>query len=126
MGIMKPPAPPLSLGCRALVFVLDYNTACRSLVSRSENRIIGSMIHIITDIHLTGKFIYKRKMKCEIESAVRSRPREHQQRFTSSHGETGGWFEGPHSLWSNEMWRMHTTRVVVENAKGFTSLRLCV
>ena len=83
MGITKPPAPPLSLGCRALVFVLDYNTACRSLVSRREKRIIGSMIHIITDITLTGMLLYKRKLKCEMESAIRPRPREHQQRIVA-------------------------------------------
>ena len=83
MGIMKPPVPPLSLACRALLFVLVYNTACRSLVSRREKRIFGSRIHIITDIHLTGMFFCKRKMKCEIDSAVRSQPREHQQRVVA-------------------------------------------
>ena len=83
MGIMKPPVPPLSLACRALLFVLVYNTACRSLVSRREKRIFGSMIHIITDIHLTGMFLSKRKPKCEMDIAVRSRPREHQQRIVA-------------------------------------------
>ena len=44
---------------------------------------IASTSHITTDIHLTGMFLYNRKPKCEMEIAVRLRPREHQQRIVA-------------------------------------------